>query len=363
MSLFYDVDSPNFSIYASVGESNFSYLNRSQRIEYIHARQRLDQWFFNYPQNHQHELKARFQAKNSKEHLATFFELFLHELFHNLQCKTIIHPNIQGMARKPDFLVCDRVDNKFFVEATLETLRSHQQESIDSIIDAVRQLVNEKIKSLVHLHLSFDRASQQQPSAKLIASSINKKLATVKWDDKPDDLPNWTLENNGWTIRIQPIPRGNYSNPIENPVGMVTEGESFELNDPVPAIRKAISSKATRYSKLEKPYIVALSLSNGGVEKKHFADALFGKAFSKASRTSGVWTDGKQPLNTRLSGVFIVENLLPITIQRAKCTLWLNPWAKYPYKSVLSQFNRMIFTDENCLEERKGIAVSEVLIS
>lgn len=67
----------------SHGESSYSYLNNSNRIEAARIRQVLEDWYRMYKDENRN-LLSRFQSLDEIPHVSAAFELYLHKLFSRL---------------------------------------------------------------------------------------------------------------------------------------------------------------------------------------------------------------------------------------------------------------------------------------
>ena len=70
---------------ANRSEPSFDYLNRSARLDVDRVRHVFGEWFSHFPTAAQPDLCSRFRSKDDRQHLGTFFELYLHELLCRFQ--------------------------------------------------------------------------------------------------------------------------------------------------------------------------------------------------------------------------------------------------------------------------------------
>ena len=118
MSLFDEFERTDTS-YSLYSETSYGYLNRSARLPEGRIRSVIDKWFSEYPPEHQHELKRRFQSKNPWAYESAFFELALHAMLRRLGCELEVHPDIPGASTHPEFVVRPLVGSEFILEAVL----------------------------------------------------------------------------------------------------------------------------------------------------------------------------------------------------------------------------------------------------
>jgi hypothetical protein len=84
-------------------EDLFSFLNRSARSDVVNIRAELERWFESYPKVHQTELRSKFRDR--RQHLSTWWELYVHQLFTLLGLEVEVHPELDGVSTRPDFKV------------------------------------------------------------------------------------------------------------------------------------------------------------------------------------------------------------------------------------------------------------------
>jgi hypothetical protein len=88
---------------ASNMESSFEFLNRVCSPWWDRVRCELEQWFVDYPANHQRDLRGRFRSSKADQHWPAWWELYLFRLFTHLQYEIEVHPKLESSNAKPDF--------------------------------------------------------------------------------------------------------------------------------------------------------------------------------------------------------------------------------------------------------------------
>jgi len=383
MKLFDEIEREGYKA-AQYAESNFSYLNRTTRIEFDRIRHELEEWFSHYPASGQAELRARFRSDiNSQQH-AAFFELFLHELLVKLGCRVTLHPSATDGAKTPDFLAESSSGERFYIEATLATGKSAAEAGALARMNTVYDVLNRSVDSPnFFLWLVLEGAPATQPPAKKLASFVNARLAELDPDEITrlyesegiDAVPRWHFEHEGWRIEFRPIPKKPEARgkPGVRPIGM----QSFEIRwvDHRTAIRDAIIKKSGRYGVLDLPYIIAVNALEP-IDEIDIMEALFGKeqftvAFSQneplepvrsemSRLPDGAWTSPYGPRYTRVSGVLLATRLSSWNVPRANLRLYHNPWAQRVYSSVLTRLPQAIPQDD-CMKRIDGESPRAIL--
>lgn len=148
----------------------------------------------------------------------------------------------------------------------------------------------------------------------------------------------------------------------------------FVSKDPSQDILPALKGKASRYGKLELPYLVALNGLSSDHNDVALEDALFGKYAVKLSKgpdgqeieehlrqPNGVWygpPNGK-PQNTRMSGVLFMKRIDPWNFGAKRGVLIPNPWADKPLPQVGLGTDEMTIVEDQ-LKRTNGAAMHEL---
>ena len=98
------------------GEPLFTFLNRAAGSNWQSVRDLLSAWVSAYPAQDRAALISRFRRTDRRGFLGAFWELYLHELFRRLGFAIELHPSIDGVRHRPDFLL-SKDDTCVYVEA------------------------------------------------------------------------------------------------------------------------------------------------------------------------------------------------------------------------------------------------------
>jgi hypothetical protein len=351
---------------ASYSEALFPYLNRSALPMFSATRQVIEAWFSRYPKSHASELRARLRSNDNIDCESAIFELMMHELLIKLDCEVVVHPEISGISRSPDFLVSSHGDETFYLEATLATLKPDKEVASEAMINQVFDAINRQVDSTkFFLDVEIQGSPHTQPNARKISIGINEWLAKLDpdeigqafEDEGLDGIPEWSTSHDGWFIRIRPIPkkRSKREQPAKSAIGVVGTGVRFV--DHRTPLRKTLESKSSAYGVLEHPYIIAVNVLEH-IDDIDIMEALFGKetwtvSFGEGVENSlpppemsripdGLWTRYGGPTNTRVSAVLIFIRLKVWDLFGAKVRLYHNPWAKKPYSSALTRLPQSV---------------------
>jgi len=176
-------------------------------------------------------------------------------------------------------------------------------------------------------------------------------------------------QGDGWKLEfyLRSKPRKVRDKTDLRPVG----GRTISLRriDSRKRLSNALKDKATRYGRLDLPFIIAVDSLDITLEDDDIMQVLFGTLQYHVNLTTGAhwasrlsdgfWYGPKGPRNRRVSGVLIVANLTPWTIAERSVVLWHNPFATNPLDPEIWEGPQMILKPETSrmeLRERQSIS-------
>ena len=246
-------------------ESRFQSLNRDDGADAIKIRDRLESWFHEYPSDHQLDLRNRFRSDDDNNHEGAFFELFLHKLLTCIGLALEVHPQVDGIGTKPDFLA-SHGDLRFYLEATMVGQRSGpftRSRNEQDVIDKLKQLTSPNFNIGVHMEgdlvTTLARSAVIQPFRRLLNAHKPDDVQRLIDEQGRRSAPGEMIEADGWRLRgflvpVAPKNRGNDSARqirILNALGKRT--------DSVTPVRTSLKEKADKYGILHAPLVVAVN--------------------------------------------------------------------------------------------------------
>ena len=333
-------------------ESSFDYYNISARPGLVAIRELIERWYAEFPDAGKADIRGRSRSGKETGFRSAFFELYLYQLCRALGFSVDIYPSMEHHARNPhpDFILSRDGKPLLYVEGTLAqkpqgvTAAERRQAELE---DAINRLHSPDF------WLSLD--TRGTATENIPVSKVRKKLqewlkglrveevaaqAEIKGDAA---LPTVIDSYGGLTITVtaNPKPPEKRGNSDMRPLGIVMPDELLEW-DTKDDIRQAVLRKAKCYGDLKLPYIIAINVMNELFEFDDVLQGLFGQLVTEVRRSQGAyqhrtvnagdgaWRGKTEPRNTIVSGVLIVNNLLPTTIGRETPLLIHNPWAQNP---------------------------------
>ena len=268
------------------GESTIDFLDRSSFPWASDVRQYLNKWVEKYPSNEVADLLSRMH--NDIE--SPFYELFLHELFSQLEFDITIHPELPESSKKPDFLIKNGI-NSAYLEARLVTETSDSERTMKARKEQILNQINKSLKSqsffisIRELALKSNQTGSLKHFIRQLDDFINNKdpdLVEAIYESRGifDDYGTFVYENDNVYISVGLIPRKKeYRDQPQDRIIGITGGGARWL-DTVTAIRTRITKKSGKYGQLNKPFIIGLNLTSPfGLHWDDIIDALYGSRF------------------------------------------------------------------------------------
>ena len=309
-------------------EPQFDYLDRSARPEARIIRGRITRWLASYPDKHQKEWIARFSSGDNIAYSSAFFELYLFMYFRRSGFHVEVAPGSNGGKLKaPDFKVAHK-DVEFYLEATTAHGENEDERGVKPWKASVRKHIDTIASKQFFVSLEWQGNPTSQPAPARAACQVEQWLNTLDYAEihqhyttkKNFIPPSLLLRVGGTKLHILAIPK-NSPRPTRGLIG----AEAFGLNqvNVLPAVRRALRNKSSRYGKLDLPYVVAINVLSNTGEDEEFFDALFGTP-EQVVRPDGRhhWRHGndggfgdlRYPRAKGVSAVLCVRDISPWTI-------------------------------------------------
>ena len=275
------------------------------------TRSHLDSWFQRFPSSSRASLQSRFRSDNCREHEGALFELFLHELFSQLDCAVEVNPEVAD-GRTPDFLVEQR-DRRFYLEATVVgehlgpfTLSPNERD----VMEKLNRLDSERFDIRVDMEGTLLRTlgwrDVVQPFERLLANHEPESVRRLIATRGPSAAPAARIESDNWFLDGRLVPKNPERQESPATTRIVRGSWRARYTDSVRPVRTALQKKAKRYPTLDAPLVVAVNTRDAFYNGRQCdLDVLFGSEqllYSTASPDAppkfgrardGVWSHGK----------------------------------------------------------------------
>ncbi len=247
-------------------EGTYSFLCRSAWEASAQARALLEDWFHHYPEAEQPELRRRFESDFD----AAFFELAVHELLRRLGAVVEVHPEMPDVSTRPDYLAEFPGTTGVFVEVVVATDEPATEAAEKARQGQLWEEINKVPSPNFFLQIStYEVLTNRQPSGRRIRSFLERELKKYDADQVTDDyelagsraLPTLRYEDPQVHIDFTLIPKKPVGRKKRSrPIGVYPMASRW--GGTTPSIRNAISRKATRYGRLDRPFVVALNCAS-----------------------------------------------------------------------------------------------------
>jgi hypothetical protein len=380
MSVFDDIERDDLGP-KPYAQPDFSYLNGSARQGVQAIREAIENWVLHYPNGQRAELRARLRSEDNYQHRSAFFELFLHELLLRLGCNVEVHPQIVGIARRPDFRVRSQNGQTCYLEAVLSSDETREESAANARMNQVYDALNRLDSPDFYIGMNLRGAPATPPSGRSMRRFLSSHLADVNFDEIAGQfqvggfpaLPQWQYQHDGWTIDFYPLPKSDRARGRGGirPIGI--QFEPVRLLQTREAIRDSILEKAGRYGELGHPYIIAVNVLADHVDRTDVMEALFGfeefryrcdvalpqePEFGRVP--NGAWFGPAGIQNTRVSAALIFPNLSQSSICWTVPCVYHNPWTTRPYDGELNRLNRGVPRDTRRMDFHDGESLRSV---
>ncbi|MCZ4283943.1 MULTISPECIES: hypothetical protein [Gammaproteobacteria] len=358
-------------------ETDFAFYNRSSRPAMEQVRGLLECFASRYPAKELNDLASRLRSGDDVHFRSASFELFLHEALISQGFELTPHPKLpNGSSFRPDFLVKDKTGREFYLEARLAS----ENNELDRGGEARRGAVLDTLSACPHQNfmivITDDGSPKSPPSGKKLVKAIHNWLDRLDPDVVAqeisesgfDSLEPFTWSHDGWDLQVRPNPISPERRGMSgNLVGCSGIGGGWV--DAWSPIRDAVRAKGSKYGQLEKPLVVAINLDSFDLDRIDELQALFGqeqyivKPGSKAEpemrrAPNGVWLGKSGPIYTRVSAVWIFNDLHASALANRSSTLYFNPWAVHCAPASLKCFPHAC-VEEDQIKWYEGLSMRE----
>jgi hypothetical protein len=331
---------------AKHSESTFEFLNRVGGDYWQHPRTLMQTWLDRVSgEQDYNDLRQRFRSRDDEQFRSAFLELYLHESLLRAGYTVTIHPSVDQSSRRPDFRA-ERDGEVLFIEAVAPGSSAGAKAAAQRravLFDTVNRLGDPNFM----LWLDHLEQGSAPPASARLRADLRGWLSRLNPDDIADlgRAPTRTWQHDGWSVTFRAIPKrpeARRAGPHQRAIGVFGHGEASFIDD-APAILKALAAKHHGYGDLGAPFIIAIGTYIFDTDRWHSTNAMYGRlAVQLGESPSGelLTREVRQPdgyfgtpsdwRNSNVSGVLLVNQLMPYHLQRAEITLWRHPLAAHP---------------------------------
>lgn len=335
---------------AEHGESTFAFLNRIAGAYWEQPRALVQQWADNIRVTAEYnEVRQRLRSRDNDQFRSAFLELYLHESLLRAGYALQFHPEVPGTSRKPDFLA-ERDGGRLYVEATAPGTAAEAKAAAGRsavLLDTVNGLQHPNFM----LWLESLQEGDAPPSSARLREDVRNWLDALDPDAITDieHAPLWRWTHGGWSVAFRPLPKrveARGVRPGDRSIGVYGQSEASIVDD-APAIRAALAKKHHAYGDLDAPFVIAVGTYIFDTERWHSTNAMYGALgvnFQQSATGEILTQEIRQPggyfgqppnwQHRNVSGVLLVNQLMPYMVPRVEATLWLHPHPVHPLPSA-----------------------------
>lgn len=317
-------------------ERTFDFYNRCSNGVISSIRENLETWFARYPEGRtRNDLRGRLRSGDRRQWNSAFWELYVHEALRRFGYELEPHPALDGVTSRLDFLAT-RGDERLYVECV--TLgHSAEAAARRSGVAALEAALDRSGLYDYWLELDIDEyGAPPIPHGRFVrrlraweaAQDIEMLARLAPYGTSA--LPAFRWDRDGWRVAVRAIPREPRLRGRTDlrPLGILSADE--DDTPPWQAIRDLLNEKASRYGKLDAPYVIALDAPDVWPQSREALWAAFGPyAFTAAWDRDGFMLRRDGHGKPYVSGVLIGTAIQPHSISTCSPTLYENPAAEH----------------------------------
>lgn len=327
-------------------EATATFLNRAAGASWEQVRHLLEEWASHIPALDRGDLVGRLRSPINSQFAGAFWELYLHETLKRCGFVVTIHPNVEGVRRKPDFLVTSK-ESSFYVEAKA-LLTPEADPGANGRRRQLYDSLNKISSPNFFLAINESAIGPSDLPTRPLRTALEKWLDSLDpgaisltaFDEDPSNTFPWVRD--GWEIRFRAIPiradaRGQ---PDHRPLGVFGPSAAWVNSD----LKAALSDKGSAYGELGHPLVIAVNTFGFSNDDFDVMNALYGSLQIRVSvhdpgadavemrARDGYWAAGEWA-HRHVSGLLIGRSLTPWNVAQNVPTLWRHP---HPYADAPS---------------------------
>jgi len=356
------------------GEGLFPFYDDCARGGYDQFRSIVNTWLAEIPRTERAELITRMQNGGDREFGSSLCELTVHAFILRSGCKVLVHPQVPGSSKHPDFAATDQDGNVLaYVEVTTVNPPAAQEGEVNRENPVYNAIDAAKLPAGLRLGYRLVRAGKNSPALRPLVAQIERWACdNVETAKKEEVSQKFTASD--WVIELDLYVGGGDRDPEPRAIGIADmRGGIITLHQD---LRKALDEKSLRYGTLNVPYLIVVADAKGQLFGKNSIDSALtqtifgdeivqfrdGKAQLATHAPNGFWHGEKGLQNQHVSGVLLLPEtgLWRLREEKFQPVLAINPWAEHPLPAALRTLLRFEAENERWVF-RDGQRLADVL--
>ena len=356
------------------GESLWEFYDSCTLLGYDEVRSVINQWLAEMPEKDREELISRMKYGGNREFGACLCELSVHAFLIRSDFKVVVHPEIPGTTKRPDFAALDDTGAVVaYVEVTTVNPPDAQEKEENRENPLYNAIDGVKLPPGCALGYNLVRAGKSSPPLKPLVAEIERWARENEEASKSGEVSK-TFTAGEWAFELELFADGNSTEPAQGAIG--TAFLRGGMIEPHRDLREALEDKAKRYGDLNAPYVVVVAdgkdqLFSKESIKSALTEAVLGdeiiqfRSGGSAHQTfarNGFWHGAAGARNRHVSAVVLLPDteLWKLRNENRQPTLAVNPWARHRLPDALRTLPR--FEPDNDLWVfREGERFADIL--
>lgn len=303
---------------------------------------------------------GRFKSLDNDQHRSAFLELYLHAFLRLQGYQVEIHKKAGDNSRKlPDFQA-KKGELCIYIECTHSINPLEEKPGalarVNNILDVIEEIPLPEHLLSVNIETVGPNSLAKEHLVDFIKQFIDKRPESIY------DNPKWVYSKDDWKIEFGVI---STTKPTPLTIGSLMVG-GFGFTNSIPHLNRAlINKRASKYGNLQDPYIIAVNSHDVVLLDEDIGRALYGFDFNGKISVNSFFNNEGKPQNTRVSGVYIIKNLVHFNMDSVEITFWHNPWAINPLSNehIITNQVRPISSDSKYIFHRtdESVPLSELM--
>jgi hypothetical protein len=357
------------------GESLFEFYESCALAGYDEFRSILNQWLSEMPVKDREELITRMKFGGNREFGACLCELTVHAFLIRSGFKVVVHPEIAGTIKHPDFAVVDETDKVMaYVEVTTINPPSAQEKEANRENPIYVAIDGAKLPAGCALGYRLVRAGKESPALGVLVAEVADWARENEGRAKREEVSR-TFQAGDWTIELE-LYAGGSGDAASGAGAIGVVALRGGMITPHKDLRGGLEEKSKRYGEeLGAPYLIVAAdgkdqLFSKDSVKSALTEAVLGDEIIQfrngaAHRTfarNGLWHGNAGARNRQVSAVMLLPDtgLWKLRNENRQPTLAINPWARYPLPDGLRKLGRFE-SDNDLWVYRDGERLADVL--
>ena len=335
------------------GDDLFDFYDNCARHSYDEFRSIVNAWLAEMPAEARGELITRMRNGGNREFQSALCELAVHAFLVRSGYKVVLHPQVPGSTKRPDFAAMDQDGNLVaYVEVTTvnppdaRAAEVNRENPVYNAIDAA------KLPAGSCLGYGLVRAGKSSPPLKRLVADVERWARENEEAAKLGEVSG-RFKAGDWEIELDLYAGGSNSESTSKAIGVADMRGG--LITPHKDLRSALDEKSDRYGIPDAPYLIVVADAK---------DQLFGKDSTKLAITetvlgdeiikvqdgnatiarakNGFWHGPRGARNQHVSAVLLLPGtgLWRLREEKGQPILAINPWSDRALPEALKALRR-----------------------